>query len=200
MNAKRTLVETALAHFAQEGYEGASLQKIAEDVGIKKPSIYAHFKGKDDLFLSTLKNALKEEKRRITRYIVSLRDQPLEKRLSELLEFLQEEYTRSSESKFVLRMAFFPPSSLYDEVMELIYPFLDSMERQVVHLMEQAKADGFVQIAAHPEDAAVAYMTLVDGILVEMVYGGLPGAQRRLKASWPIYWAGIQAADPHRGQ
>ncbi|MEC0242032.1 TetR/AcrR family transcriptional regulator [Paenibacillus dokdonensis] len=198
MNAKRMLLDTALAHFAREGYEGASLQKIAEDVGIKKPSIYAHFKGKDDLFLSTLKNALKEEKRLITRYFISRKDQPLEVRLSELLVFLQEEYTRSNESKFVLRMAFFPPSSLYDEVMELIYPFLDSMERRVVQLMEQAKRDGTVHIVPS-EDAALAYMTLTDGILVEMVYGGLPGAQRRLKASWPIYWAGIQTSETRKG-
>ncbi|MCJ8012822.1 TetR/AcrR family transcriptional regulator [Paenibacillus sp. KQZ6P-2] len=199
MNAKRMLLDTALTHFAQEGYEGASLQKIAEAVGIKKPSIYAHFKGKDDLFLSTLKNALKEEKRRITRYIVSRREQPLENRLSGLLEFLQEEYTRSSESKFVLRMAFFPPSSLYDEVMAMINPFLDSMEKRVVQLMEQAKAEGSLQIE-ESVDAAVAYMTLADGVLVEMVYGGLPGAQRRLKASWPIYWAGIQAVEARKGQ
>ncbi len=197
MNAKRTLLDTALAHFAQEGYEGASLQKIAEAVGIKKPSIYAHFKGKDHLFLSTLKDALKAEKRRITRYFISRKDQPLETRLHELLEFLQEEYDRSSESKFVLRMAFFPPSILYDEVMELIYPFLDSMEGRVVRLMEQAKLDGSLNIA-RPEDAAVAYMTLTDGILVEMVYGGAAGAKRRLKAAWPIYWAGIQAAESRK--
>lgn len=107
MNAKRMLLETALAHFAEDGYEGASLQKIAEEVGIKKPSIYAHFKGKDDLFLCSLKNALKEEKRRITRFFISRKDQPLDRRLSGLLAFLQEEYNRSSESKFVLRMSFF---------------------------------------------------------------------------------------------
>ncbi|MDR0269312.1 TetR/AcrR family transcriptional regulator [Paenibacillus sp.] len=194
MNAKRSLLDTALTHFSQEGYEGTSLQKIAEDVGIKKPSIYCHFKGKDDLFLSSLKNALKEEKRRITRYFISRRELPLEKRLSELLGFLQEEYTRSSESKFVLRMSFFPPSALYDEVMELILPFLDSMERRVVQLMEQAKAEGSISIC-DPENAAIAYMTLTDGILAEMVYGGVAGSKRRMKASWPIFWAGIQVTE-----
>ncbi|MBE9916727.1 TetR/AcrR family transcriptional regulator [Paenibacillus donghaensis] len=193
MNAKRSLLDTALTHFAREGYEGASLQKIAEDVGIKKPSIYAHFKGKDDLFLCSLKNALKEEKRRIVRYFFSRRNLPLEKSLFEMLEFLQEEYTRSSESKFVLRMSFFPPSALYDEVMELILPFIDSMERRVIQLMEQVQAEGSVTIC-DPEDAAVAYMTLTDGILVEMVYGGVASSKRRLKAAWPIFWAGVQAS------
>lgn len=42
----------ALSHFAKYGYAGTSLSKVAEEVGIKKPSIYAHYKSKEDLFLS----------------------------------------------------------------------------------------------------------------------------------------------------
>lgn len=42
--------DAALKYFTLHGYEGASLSLIAEDVGMKKQSIYAHFKGKDDLF------------------------------------------------------------------------------------------------------------------------------------------------------
>lgn len=42
--------EAALKFFTIHGYEGASLSLIAEEVGMKKQSIYAHFKGKDDLF------------------------------------------------------------------------------------------------------------------------------------------------------
>lgn len=37
------ILQTAVSHFAKEGFEGASLSKIAEEVGIKKPSIYAHY-------------------------------------------------------------------------------------------------------------------------------------------------------------
>lgn len=43
--------EVSLRHFARNGYEGASLAHIADDIGIKKQSIYSHFKGKDELFL-----------------------------------------------------------------------------------------------------------------------------------------------------
>lgn len=42
--------EAALKYFTIHGYEGASLSIIAEEVGMKKQSIYSHFKGKDDLF------------------------------------------------------------------------------------------------------------------------------------------------------
>ncbi|MDQ7864476.1 TetR/AcrR family transcriptional regulator [Peribacillus frigoritolerans] len=37
-----------------------SLSQIAEEVGMKKQSIYAHFKGKDDLFLQVLRDAKRD--------------------------------------------------------------------------------------------------------------------------------------------
>jgi AcrR family transcriptional regulator len=42
----------ALKYFTLHGYEGASLSKIAEEVGLKKQSLYSHFKGKDDFISS----------------------------------------------------------------------------------------------------------------------------------------------------
>lgn len=53
--------DAALKYFTMHGYEGASLSLIAEDVGMKKQSIYAHFKGKDDLFLQVLRDAKETE-------------------------------------------------------------------------------------------------------------------------------------------
>lgn len=53
--------ETALAHFAKNGYEGASLADISAEVGIKKQSIYNYFKGKDELFLTVFRDAADRE-------------------------------------------------------------------------------------------------------------------------------------------
>ncbi|GAB6991252.1 TetR/AcrR family transcriptional regulator [Paenibacillus pini] len=191
MNAKQTLLDIALRHFAQNGYEGASLQHIADEAGIKKPSIYAHYKGKDDLFIKALKHALKEEQRRIVRYVARHRHLDLQICLKGLLQYMQEEYTQNAETSFLLRMSYFPPSSLYNEVMELIYPFLEQMERRMTRLLEEAATAKIIPLP-RPREAAVAFMTLVDGILIEMVYGEHGRSQKRLDASWPIYWAGIQ--------
>ncbi|MDQ0185252.1 TetR/AcrR family transcriptional regulator [Cytobacillus kochii] len=42
----KKLKKVALTHFALHGYEGVSLSLIANEAGIKKPSIYTHFKVK----------------------------------------------------------------------------------------------------------------------------------------------------------
>jgi AcrR family transcriptional regulator len=39
------LLATASSHFARHGFEGASLRRIADDVGIKAASIFHHFPG-----------------------------------------------------------------------------------------------------------------------------------------------------------
>lgn len=67
MTANRIL-EAALEHFAESGYEGAALSDIARQVGIRTPSIYAHFKNKDDLFLSVIDKAVADQLERLAAY------------------------------------------------------------------------------------------------------------------------------------
>lgn len=45
----------AVKLFARDGYEAVTVEMIAEAVGIKAPSLYKHYKGKEDIFLSILK-------------------------------------------------------------------------------------------------------------------------------------------------
>ena len=48
-DTKERLIKAALDLFSENGYEGTSVEQIAKAVGIKTPSIYAHFKGKEEL-------------------------------------------------------------------------------------------------------------------------------------------------------
>ena len=52
-DTKERLIKAALDLFSENGYEGTSVDQIAKVVGIKAPSIYAHFKGKEELLGNT---------------------------------------------------------------------------------------------------------------------------------------------------
>ena len=54
MTTKERILEEALGLFSQNGYDGTSMEQIAELVGIKAPSLYKHFKGKGDIFNTLL--------------------------------------------------------------------------------------------------------------------------------------------------
>ena len=43
------ILEEALSLFAQRGYDGTGVDLIAKHVGIKGPSLYKHFTGKEDI-------------------------------------------------------------------------------------------------------------------------------------------------------
>ncbi|MCL4683675.1 TetR/AcrR family transcriptional regulator [Myxococcota bacterium] len=46
---RQRILDVALALFAESGYEGASLQQVADRVGLHKSSLFHHFRSKEDL-------------------------------------------------------------------------------------------------------------------------------------------------------
>jgi AcrR family transcriptional regulator len=57
MTTKERILEEALTLFAQYGYDGTGVDLIAKRVGIKGPSLYKHFKGKEDILNALIDNA-----------------------------------------------------------------------------------------------------------------------------------------------
>ena len=57
MSTKDKILEEALTLFAENGYDGTGVEQIAEKVGIKAPSLYKHFKGKEDIMNALIDSA-----------------------------------------------------------------------------------------------------------------------------------------------
>ena len=45
MSTKERILDAALSLFAENGFDGTSVEQIAQAVGIKAPSLYKHYKG-----------------------------------------------------------------------------------------------------------------------------------------------------------
>lgn len=48
-DTRAAIQQVALDLFTRKGYEATSLREIADELGIQKPSLYYHFKGKEDI-------------------------------------------------------------------------------------------------------------------------------------------------------
>ncbi len=56
MSAKRQdLVDTAMELFSAHGYHGTGIDRIAEEAGVSKKTMYHHFRSKEELILAALK-------------------------------------------------------------------------------------------------------------------------------------------------
>jgi AcrR family transcriptional regulator len=54
---RQRLLAAAAREFAFEGYETASLARIAEEMGVSKPSLYYYFEDKADLYATVVREA-----------------------------------------------------------------------------------------------------------------------------------------------
>ncbi len=57
MSTKERILDAALTLFAENGYDGTSVEQIASIVGIKAPSLYKHYKGKEDILNALIDSA-----------------------------------------------------------------------------------------------------------------------------------------------
>lgn len=59
LSTRERILNAAEQTFAEQSYEGATLREIANLVGIREPSLYAHFAGKEALYGAVIDRALK---------------------------------------------------------------------------------------------------------------------------------------------
>ncbi len=57
MSTKEKILEDSLTLFSKQGYDGTSVEQIAQAVGIKAPSLYKHFKGKEEILNAIIDSA-----------------------------------------------------------------------------------------------------------------------------------------------
>lgn len=60
ITTREKIIDAAIDLFSKKGFEAASMREISEAVGIKKSSIYSHFKGKDEILETILKHFISE--------------------------------------------------------------------------------------------------------------------------------------------
>ncbi|MBM7541330.1 TetR/AcrR family transcriptional regulator [Amphibacillus cookii] len=193
MSANKIKV-AALSLFAERGYDGTSLALIAEQIGIKKQSIYAHFKGKEDLFLSLLTETftieLEREEQFLEQYYTSALDTFLKASLASFLS----RYNHDNRLKFWLKNTFLPPIHLYDKVNRQLNRYIHDVESLYIKRFETAVSKQEISMT-NPQQANLAFSALIDSVAVELIYGDQQRATAKMEASWEIYWKGLTATN-----
>ena len=109
--------KVALTKFIEQGYEGTSLSDVANEVGIKKQSIYSHFKSKEELFITVMNDVIKEESEYLDYFFDKSYDN-LKGYLEKFILQIKKRYAKEEQNsmQFILRMAYMPPLHLKEEV------------------------------------------------------------------------------------
>ena len=70
------LLSVAREVFAEDGYPGAAMEKIAQRAGVTKPVLYQHFEGKKELYLALLDSDMSRLLAQVSGAIESAHDNP----------------------------------------------------------------------------------------------------------------------------
>ncbi|NRG47063.1 TetR/AcrR family transcriptional regulator [Bacillus sp. CRN 9] len=185
----KQLKKVALIHFALHGYEGGSLALIAKEVGIKKPSIYTHFKSKDELFISTFNDAVECEILFIKKFFSENKTKPLKTTLFIFLNKYLDNCKNERNTSFFLRTSFFPPVQLEKITKKGTDKYIFELEYIFKTLFYQ-KSD-VLNSNVNPKTATVAFITMLNGLLAEQLYGDPERLDERISESWSVFWQGI---------
>lgn len=79
------LLQAALQLYAKYGYQGSSMRKIAEEVGIKPASIYFFFKNKEELFQEVFQRILVRHNQAMRHALQNHAHEPVEKIFAAML-------------------------------------------------------------------------------------------------------------------
>ncbi len=192
MSSAQEIKTVALRLFTQNGYEGTSLSEIANGVGITKSSIYAHYKGKEHLFLAVFDDALWDYNNHVEQMTKEIKHDSVEQQLYKILADICSYYHNSEEKVvFLKRAMLFPPAFLQEELREKFATSEKALLQMLYSIFEEGIEDGIIR-EEKTANLLGSYLCVLDGLFSHMVYYGMEGFEERLQSIWKIFWGGIQ--------
>lgn len=162
-------LDKALGIFWKRGYEGASIAELTETLGINKPSLYAAFGNKEELFNKTLSRYVAGP----VAFIHEAINQPsayevAQSFLTKAVEFFTD--TKHPKGCLIVQAALsVSADSLL--VQDLLTKYRYSYEKQLAKRFEKAKEEGDLPIDANAETLAKFLSTLHQGMSVQVTSG-----------------------------
>lgn len=143
-NPKRqAILEAAKATFIAHGYSGSSMEAIAEAAPVSKPTLYTHFKGKQELFAAVIANQCETLLNTLSGVQAELHD-PAAGLKAIAVAFVDMAYTDEALQLYRLIIA---EQQHFPELGELVYRSgPESVLRQLASYLAELKARGILRI------------------------------------------------------
>lgn len=188
----RKLQEIALRLFAEKGYEGTSLAEIAGEIGIKKPSIYAHYSSKMELFLAVVETAKADYRQCWSEALAASGGQPPDERLRRVFNAVGMHFAGDRVKKaFWIRIWAFPPADCPVDMSASLRQLNSEFIMEVAEVFRQGMEQGTLRKGA-PRDLAHALFSLLIGFLMRAISYDQTDHPQLLMQTWDSFARGIK--------
>jgi AcrR family transcriptional regulator len=161
-DSRALILEAAFEAFAENGYDGTTMDEIVKRSGLSKGTLYWHFKNKHDLFVATL-NAAMGGLDDATAAALQDTERPILDRLRELFLLAAQSFTADLRWTRLLANAFFQ-SDQSEEARQVLLEMYD----KYLEMLEAALQMGIDQGEFRPMDTrrmAIVLLAGGDGIV-----------------------------------
>jgi TetR/AcrR family transcriptional regulator len=171
MDVRSQILVEAIRLFAAQGFQGTSVQEIADAVGIRKPSLLYHFTSKEALRQCALDEILTRWNDVLPHLLLTAtREQRFDKVMEALTDFFLEDPDRA---RVVMREMLDRPEDMQRRIITFVRPWIDVIADQ----LEKAKAKGTVQadVDTHAYAMSVVNMVVAGVAVIDNLEAALPG-------------------------
>ncbi len=156
--------------FARKGYADTSLREIAQAVGIKTPSLYAHFTGKEALYAEVYEQVGREHAAYFEELANESADLPPLERLRHLLDGIEAYYRgRPDLAEFSLRAAIAESGPVGGGLREMFLDSEGSLADAIRDAFRAGVTDG--SFRTRDEEGFVAlFLVLMDGLFLHLTH------------------------------
>ncbi|MCX5780152.1 MAG: TetR/AcrR family transcriptional regulator [Firmicutes bacterium] len=191
ITTKEKIKQAALTLFAQKGYEGTTMSDIAEVVGINKASIYNHYRGKEDLFLTVYKDVASDYELLNERVIKHAQTLDVPERIQYVFEERVLYYYRKPELQaFWNQITLFTPAAFLKEYWDDILKREEHLQEFMEETFSEGMQRGLIR-RDNPYKLMSSFRAMEEGLLNWMI--AFPGSEEGLvKEIWVDLWLGMK--------
>ena len=184
--SKIEIKQIAIKHFNQFGYDGTKMAQIAEEVGIRKQSLSYHYPTKKDLLMEVYQEVIEEEKTFLHQYFEKHKEESLEKQLYDFLTEHKNRFLTEPNAALMYSLSFITPLDVNDFVISQFRLYLATLKEVIGACFAKH------HFRLNPEECTIAFITMLDGLDIQLVYETRQAYERVQRISWDIFWKGIQ--------
>lgn len=161
LSTKEKIIRVSTKFFAQNGYDGTSLDSIASEVGMKKPSLLYHYPNKGALREAVLEDLLERWQARLPEVLAAATsgNRRFEELFKEVVEYFSDDPHRSA---LIIREMVGRPKETRERVGKALSPWM----LVLVQAIEQGKEAGRVRPDVDPQAYLTEMVVLIVGTFV----------------------------------
>lgn len=154
IDVRTQILTHATRLFAEQGYDGTSVQEIADAVGIRKPSLLYHFRSKDELRENVIAKMLAHWNAVLPGLLLKAStEERFDATMEALTEFFLEDPDRA---RLFLRETLDRPESMQAMLAQFVQPWVQLLGEQ----LGRAKEQRLVRRDVDPQAYAVEVITM----------------------------------------